>query len=153
MTINYNVLHFHTSICDPDQVSREIYIHIIFDSCEKCEYVIISVGPAKQVIVRCGKNFNVAIFSHYEYDNVKLCMMVLLTKLYLFVPFSVTLIIFQGHSSLTPKGGRGCQMSPLSGISWLSFDFTLLSPLLLLCLLPLLFLSCLFFFLPTGPFS
>ena len=36
---------------------------------------------------------------------------------------------------------------PLSGISGLSFDSTLLSPLLFFCLLPLLSLSCLFFIL------
>ena len=46
---------------------------------------------------------------------------------------------------LSPKGGRGCLMFYLlSGISGLSFDSTLLYPLLLLCLLSLLFLSCLF---------
>ena len=39
---------------------------------------------------------------------------------------------------------------PLSGILGVSFDFTLLSPLLLLCQVLLLFLSCLFF--PLWPF-
>ena len=32
--------------------------------------------------------------------NVKLCMMVLLIKLYLFIPLSVTLTIFYGHSNV-----------------------------------------------------
>ena len=50
-----------------------------------------------------------------------------------------------------PKGGRGRLMSPpLSGISELSFDSTLLSPLLLFCLVLLPFLS--YRFLPAGPF-
>ena len=31
--------------------------------------------------------------------NVKLCIMVILTELYLFTPLLVTLTIFQGHSS------------------------------------------------------
>ena len=55
-----------------------------------------------------------------------------------------------------PKGGRGCYVPPtpppLSGISGLSFDSTLLSTLLFFCLILLLFLSYLFF-LPAGPFS
>ena len=33
--------------------------------------------------------------------NVKLCMMVVLIELYLFISFSMTLIVFQGHSSQT----------------------------------------------------
>ena len=32
--------------------------------------------------------------------NVKICMMVLLIELYLFFPLSVTVTIFQGHSSV-----------------------------------------------------
>ncbi len=52
---------------------------------------------------------------------------------------------------LPPKGGRGCLMSsPLSGISGLSFDSTLLSPLLFFCLVLLPFLF--YRFLPAGPF-
>ena len=42
-------------------------------------------------------------------------------------------------------------VSPMSGISGLSFDYTLLSPLLFFCLVLLCFLSDLF--LPAGPFS
>ena len=49
---------------------------------------------------------------------------------------------------VTSKEGRGSLMSsPLSGISGLSFDSTLLSPLLFFCLVLLLFLSYTFFFL------
>ena len=51
----------------------------------------------------------------------------------------------------TPKGRLGMSaVSPLSGISGLSFDSTLLSPLIFFCLILLPFLSCLF--LPAGPF-
>ena len=47
------------------------------------------------------KNFNVRIFSDtIKVINIKLCMMVLLIELYVFVLFSVTLTIFQGHSSV-----------------------------------------------------
>ena len=50
-----------------------------------------------------------------------------------------------------PEGRPGMSdVSPLSGISGLSFDSTLLSPLLFFCLVLLLFLS--YRFLPAGPF-
>ena len=53
------------------------------------------------MIVRRGKNFNVAMFSDAEnVINVKLCMAVLLFELDLFIPLSVALIIFQGHKSV-----------------------------------------------------
>ena len=46
-------------------------------------------------------NFNIGIYSDtLTVINVKLCMMVLLIELYLFIPFSVTLTIFQGHSNV-----------------------------------------------------
>ena len=32
--------------------------------------------------------------------NIKLCMIVLLIELYLFIPHSVTLALFQGHSNV-----------------------------------------------------
>ena len=52
---------------------------------------------------------------------------------------------------MTPEGRPGMSdVSPLSGISGLSFDSTLLSPLLFFCLVLLPFLSCRF--LPAGPF-
>ena len=50
----------------------------------------------------CGNNFNVAIFSDtINTINVKLCMMVVLTELYPFIPLSVVLIVFQGHSNVS----------------------------------------------------
>ena len=49
------------------------------------------------------------------------------------------------HLPQRPKGRPGMSdVSPLSGISGLSFDFTLLSPLLFFCLVLLLFMSYLF---------
>ena len=51
----------------------------------------------------------------------------------------------------SPEGRPGISdVSPLSGISGLSFDSTLLSPLLFFCLVLLPFLS--YRFLPAGPF-
>ena len=47
------------------------------------------------------ENFNTGIFSDtINVINVKLCMMVVLNKLYPFIRFSVTLIVFQNHSSV-----------------------------------------------------
>ena len=47
------------------------------------------------------ENFNVGIYSDtIKVINVNLCMMVLLIELYLFIPLSVTLTIFQGHSNV-----------------------------------------------------
>ena len=58
---------------------------------------------------------------------------------------------FQSGIQWTPEGRPGMSdVSPLSGISGLSFDSTLLSPLLFFCLVLLLF-SC-YPFLPAGPF-
>ena len=46
-------------------------------------------------------NINIAIFSDtINVINIKLCMMVLLFKLYPYIPLSVTLIVFQSHSSI-----------------------------------------------------
>ena len=48
-----------------------------------------------------AQNFDMGIYSHtVNVINVKLCMMVLLLELYLFIPLSVTLTIFQGHSNV-----------------------------------------------------
>ena len=53
---------------------------------------MISVRPAGGVLV--WQNFKVAVFSDtIKMINVKLCMMVVLTELYPFVPLSVTLIV------------------------------------------------------------
>ena len=43
------------------------------------------------------ESFNTGIYS--DTINVKFCMIVLLIELYLFIPLSVTLTIFQGHST------------------------------------------------------
>ena len=52
------------------------------------------------MIVRRGENVNVAIFSDtVNMINVTLGMVVLLIALYLLIPLSVTLTIFQGHSN------------------------------------------------------
>ena len=49
----------------------------------------------------CGKNLNGAIFSNtINMVNVKLWMMLDLTELYPSLPLSMTLIVFQGHSSV-----------------------------------------------------
>ena len=47
------------------------------------------------------KNFNFEIFSDtMNVTNVKAGLMVLFIELYLFIPLSVTSIIFQGHSNV-----------------------------------------------------
>ena len=62
---------------------------------------MISVGPAGRVSV-CGKNCNVAIFlDTVNMINVKRgVMVVVLTKLYAFIPFSVILIVCHGYSGV-----------------------------------------------------
>ena len=61
---------------------------------------MIIIRPAGRVTV-CGKNLNVAIFlDTINMINVKLCIMVVLTGFYPFILLSVTLIVFQGHSSV-----------------------------------------------------
>ena len=63
-------------------------------------YVMICVRPSGRVILQRDKNFNVTIFSDtINVINVKLCVIVLHMGLYLFIPLSVTLSIFQGHSN------------------------------------------------------
>ena len=60
--------------------------------------------PAGQVMVQHlmvgrGKKFNIAIFLHaVDVINVKLCVMVLLIELYLFIPLPVPMTVFEGHS-------------------------------------------------------
>ena len=47
------------------------------------------------------ENVNIVIFSHtINVINVKLCMMVLFSKPYLFIPLSVTLTMFQANSNI-----------------------------------------------------
>ena len=53
------------------------------------------------IVSELVKNFNIRIFSDtINVINVKLCMMVLLIELHLFLPPSVTLIIFKGHRNV-----------------------------------------------------
>ena len=47
------------------------------------------------------KNFNIGIYlDTINVINVKLCMMALFIKLYLFIPLSMTLTVFQDHSNV-----------------------------------------------------
>ena len=56
-----------------------------------------SVGQVSGLV----KNFIIGIYSDtMTVVNIKLCMMVLLIKLYLFIPLSMTLAIFQGLDSI-----------------------------------------------------
>ena len=78
---------------------------VLFDSHEKSWVCVVmtSVWLASWMIVRCGKNFNIVIFSGtLNRINIKLCMRALLIELYLLVPvgLSVSLTIFQGHRSV-----------------------------------------------------
>ena len=53
------------------------------------------------LVVKClGLSKLVALGFTQTALNVKLCLMVLLIELYLFIPLSVTLTIFQGHKSV-----------------------------------------------------
>ena len=71
----------------------------IFDSHEKCEYVMISVRPAGRPSIRTRQSFNVAIFSDtIKVIKAKFSLVVLLIKFYPIIPLSATLSIFQGHS-------------------------------------------------------
>ena len=55
------------------------------------------VGQASGLV----ENFSIRIFPDtINVKNVKLCMMVLLIKLYLFISLSVSMAIFQGQSSV-----------------------------------------------------
>ena len=48
-----------------------------------------------------GKNFNVVIFLDTTIMiNVKLCTMAVFIELYPFIPLSVSMTVFQGHSSV-----------------------------------------------------
>ena len=52
-------------------------------------------------VPRLFENVNIGIHSDtINVINVKLCTMVLLTELYLFIPLSVTLTVFQGRSNV-----------------------------------------------------
>ena len=52
-------------------------------------------------VSRLVKNYNIGIYSDtINVINVKCCMVVLLFELYLFIPLSVTVAIFQRHSDV-----------------------------------------------------
>ena len=58
---------------------------------------IFFVGQVPRLVI----NYYIAIYSDtINMIDVKLCMMVLLIELYLFIPLSMTLTIFQGHSNV-----------------------------------------------------
>ena len=72
--------------------------------------------PAGRVSV-CGKNFNVEIFSDtMNMINVIFCVMRVLIELYPFIPISVTLIVFQDHSSVSFNW-------KFYVLNWLSWNF------------------------------
>ena len=78
------------------------HTHILWLAWKMWVRVMISVGlgMASQLSVR-GKNFNIAIFlDAVNVINVKLCMIVLLFELYLFISLSVSLSIFQSCCSV-----------------------------------------------------
>ena len=76
--------HAQYDLCDSGVYSREI-INMSF------------VGQVSGLV----ENVNIGIFpDNIIVINFKLCVMVLLLELYLFLFFSVTLTIFQGHSSV-----------------------------------------------------
>ena len=84
-------------------------------------YVKISVGPAGRMIVRCGKNLNVATFlDTINVINVKFYMMVLLPGLYLSTPLSVTMTIFQGHRSVNSSNWN------FDVLTWVGWNFIVL---------------------------
>ena len=71
-------------LCDSGVYSREI-INMFF------------VGQVSLLV----ENFNIGIYSDIiRVINVKICAMVLLADHYLFIPLSITLITFQGHSNI-----------------------------------------------------
>ena len=58
---------------------------------------MVLVGQVSELV----ENINIEIYSGtINVINLKLCMMVLFIELYLFIPLSVTLTIFQGHSNV-----------------------------------------------------
>ena len=58
---------------------------------------MIFVGQVSGVV----ENFNIGIYSDtINVITLKRCTMVLLIKLYLFIPHSVTFTLFRGHSNV-----------------------------------------------------
>ena len=84
MVATYIKKLMHTMICDSGVWSREI-INMYF------------VNQMSGLV----RNFNIVIYSDtINVVNVKLCMMVILIELYLFLPLPVTLTIFERDSNV-----------------------------------------------------
>ena len=98
------------------------------------------------VIIRFDRLNAHVIFTYIMLTNIWISKFTLVGLL--FRPVCCHVLIF---CVFPPKGRLGMSdVSPLSGISRLSFDSTLLSTLLIFCGILLL---CLIFSLPAGPFS
>ena len=79
--------------------------HAQYDFCDSCVYSrnIITLFWAS-LVSGLVENLTSGIFSDViKMIKVKLCMMVLLIELYLFIPLSVTLTLFQGGLSNSDK--------------------------------------------------
>ena len=74
---------------------------VLFDSHEKKGVSAMINNRSACRVSECGKNFNTAIFlDTINVSNVTLWMMVLLIELFLLIPLSVTVTIFQGQRSV-----------------------------------------------------
>ena len=95
---------------------------------------------------------NVKVDDQYDRGYLKLTTDMTRTAITTTTTTTALLLLLSKHSCpRTPEGRLGMPgVSPLSGISGLSLDSTLLSPLLFFCLALLPFLS--YRFRPAGPF-
>ena len=68
--------------------------------CVTGAYLSEIIKPLISQVSRHFKNFIIVIFfvDSINVISVKFCMMVLFFELYLFIPFSVTLTLFQSHT-------------------------------------------------------
>ena len=103
----YVTLHTFSTSITMSAFVYETEFHDIFNSKHSRSSVLFSglnnVFPKRTTSdwSVCSKNFNVAIFSNtINMIDIKFCKMVIVTELYPFIPLSVTLIVFQGHSSV-----------------------------------------------------
>ena len=72
-----------------------------YDLFDWCVFKIDNQHVFGRSSVLACQNFNIEIYSDtINVINVKLCMVALLTELYLLIPFSVTVTILQDHSSI-----------------------------------------------------
>ena len=108
-----------------------------------------SPAPTMNWLMACTLDCVIySLFSSLTYNARSLLSLISLPPVQCSLPLLATL----PFPHLSPPEGRlgMSDVSPLSGISGLSFDSTLLSPLLFFCLVLLPFLS--YRFLPAGPF-